>query len=178
MIAALENRLQRLEQSRTYYEKLLRQYNADQLHFVPQPQHWNILQVIDHIVKVERQTLKFLQNFDFSRKDEKVGMRNRFKFFLLQIALKSNFKFNVPTKDVIPELKTVPEVLQEWEQVRNELRHFLGSYPPDKLQNFIFFHPRSGKLNIFQTLEFLQDHMMHHRLQIRRISNNAEFPTS
>ena len=177
MIAALESRLQKLEQGRVYFEKLLKQSNASQLGFAPHPRHWNILQVVDHIIKVERQTLNFLQNFDFSRKDEKVGMKNRIKFFLLKLSLKSNLKFKVPTKEVIPEVKGVSELLQEWEKLRNDLNDFLEGYPIEKLQNFIFFHPKSGKLNIFQTLEFLQDHMKHHRQQVRRISNYADFPT-
>ncbi len=170
--------MQALEEERRYFEKLLDKHSRPQLHFVPEPGHWNILQVIDHIIKVERQTLKFLRNFDFARKDEKVGLADAIKFLLLKIALKSSIKFKVPTKDVIPEQKSAADLLSEWEVVRAELNAFLTNFPANKLQNFVFFHPRSGKLNILQVLEFLQEHIVHHKQQVRRISNNAGFPTS
>lgn len=178
MNKTLNARLQVLDKGRDYFRNILNDFSESQLHFVPESGHWNILQVVDHIVKVERQTLSFIQNFDFARKDEKVGLKQALNFLLLKMALKSNLKFKIPTKEVAPEIRSAPDVLAEWEKVRNELATFLHNFPPHRLQNFVFFHPRSGKLNIFQTLDFLIDHMKHHQQQINRISNSSRFPTS
>lgn len=177
MIKDLSDRLHVLDQHRQFFEGLLKQKSGAQLQFEPEPGHWNILQVVDHVVKVEQQTLKFLQNFDFSRKDEKVGLKNAINFLLLRIALKSNLKFKVPTQEVVPKAQNIPEVLEAWERVRTDLKNFLDVYPDYRLRNFVFFHPRSGKLNIFQTLDFLLDHMIHHKQQIARIIKNGEYPT-
>lgn len=174
----LKEKFVMLENNKAYYLKILDQYVPDQLVFSEGEGKWSILQLIDHLIKVESQTLQFMVNFDFSRKDEKLGLKTSFNAFLLQLALKSPIKFKVPANVLLPQQKSKTSLLHEWKVLRGNFEDYLESFPTKKRDNFIFFHPRSGKLNIIQTLKFLNEHLAHHRAQIKRISKSKNFPTS
>lgn len=173
----LKNRFLTLEEKKNFYVKFIGNHSVEQLNY-SQGEEWNLAEVMDHVIKVEAQTLHFVKGFDFSRKDEKLGIIAAINSLLLKIALKSPLKFKVPTKVVIPETKSREVLLAEWKKLRKEMEAFLNSFPASKMHNFIFFHPRSGKLNISQTLAFLIAHMDHHNLQLKKISNYKDFPTA
>lgn len=166
-----------LEKNKAYYFKILDQYSPDQLIFSEGEGKWSILQLIDHLIKVESQTLQFMLNFDFSRKDEKLGLKASFNALLLRLALKSSIKFKVPAKVLLPQQKEKTFLVDEWDALRVKFENYLESFPTTKMDNFIFIHPSSGKLNIIQTLKFLKEHLAHHRAQIKRISKSKNFPT-
>lgn len=174
----LKYKFLRLEEKKNFYANILETYSEKQLNFSLFEDEWSLVKVIDHLIKVENQTFQFMKNFDFSRKNEKLGFKAAINSFLLKIALKSSIKFQVPSKAVIPEAKNQQILLSEWQYLRMELGRFLDSFPENKTANFIFFHPRSGKLNINQTLDFLIIHMHHHLPQVKKISNSTNFPTT
>ena len=43
-------------------------------------------------------------------------------------------------------------------------------FPGRQLNRAIFPHPRSGRINIYQVMEFLLDHLLHHQQQLERIT--------
>ena len=51
-----------------------------------------------------------------------------------------------------------------------ELERLLNEFPGRQLNRAIFPHPRSGRITIYQVMEFLLDHLLHHQQQLGRIS--------
>ena len=166
-----------LEEKKKFFTDILINSDGRQLSFAPESKKWNMLQLIDHLVKVERNTLDFMKRFDFARSNQKLGLLSYFNSFLLKILLLSPLKFKVPVASVEAEVKDKTLLLTEWEQLRSEMREYLNSFPLDKKDNFIFKHPSAGKLNIVQTIQFLNFHLAHHKPQIKRLIENEHFPT-
>ncbi|MDN4165364.1 DinB family protein [Cytophagales bacterium LB-30] len=164
-----------------YYWCLFNTLSAEQLLFKPSLDSWSIAQVVDHLYKVDKQTYQFLVNFDFDRKNQVLGVKERINSLLLKISLRSRRRFRVPKNaeinPFIAEEKIYPETIKaEWLNLRDKMKRFLESFPEDKHQHFVFVHPVVGKLNILQTLGFLDDHLYHHRRQVKRIKNHPAFP--
>jgi uncharacterized damage-inducible protein DinB len=68
------------------------------------------------------------------------------------------------------EVQPLPVLRAEWESVRRRLERTLNEYPSQLLNRAIFKHPRSGMLTIYQTLDFMVDHVLHHQRQLTRIA--------
>ena len=57
-----------------------------------------------------------------------------------------------------------------WEALRRQLERLLNEFPGRQLNQAIYPHPRSGLINIYQLMDFLLDHLLHHQQQIGRIT--------
>ena len=51
-----------------------------------------------------------------------------------------------------------------------QLERLLNEFPSRQLSHAIFPHPRSGRINIYQVMDFLLDHLLHHQQQMDRIT--------
>lgn len=171
----LEIKYLRLAQQKAVYLAEAKNANQRQLAFSPNPGKWSLLELLDHLVLVESQALRFMKSFDFNRSDKKTNVRSRINSLLLRLFLSSRIKFKVPVPTVIPKQKTLEVLLVEWDAQNEELVKFLSGFPEEKLHNFIFVHPVAGKFNILQTLDFLVDHLVHHQLQLKAIRAHAGF---
>ena len=93
---------------------------------------------------------------------------------VLRLALRLPFlRFKAPKYLAALTPETVPPVAElrtEWERVRRQLEQTLNEFPSQLLNRDIFKHPRSGMLNIYQTLDFMLDHVLHHQKQLERIA--------
>lgn len=171
----------RLEEGKAYYDALLQVFNEQQLNFHPEDGAWSMLDVMQHLFTSESISLKFMQNFDFNRKDEKVGLKSEIKTILLVNRLNSKKKYKAPKilsekKESLNISHDAHEFSHQWENLRNEMFSFLDDFPEDKIGHFIFAHPAVGKLNVLQTLQFFVAHMKHHQFQIESINHHKDFP--
>jgi uncharacterized damage-inducible protein DinB len=171
----------RMEEGRAYYDALLQVFNDDQLNFHPEAEAWSMLDVMQHLYTSENISLQFMQNFDFNRKDEKVGLKSKVKTILLVNRLNSRKKFKAPKvlaekRDSLGISHEAHEFSHQWKELENEMFKFLNEFPEDKIGHFIFAHPAVGKLNILQTLQFFVAHMKHHQYQIEAINHHKDFP--
>jgi uncharacterized damage-inducible protein DinB len=171
----------RLEENKAYYDALLEVFNEEQLNFHPEPGAWSMLDVMQHLYTSENISLKFMQKFDFNRKDEKVGFKSQIKTILLVNRLNSKKKYQAPKvlsekKDSLGISQDVHEFTHQWEDFRNEMFNFLNEFPEEKIGHFVFAHPAVGKLNVLQTLQFFVAHLRHHQYQIESINHHKDFP--
>ena len=56
--------------------------------------------------------------------------------------------------------------MKKWGTIRSSLKEYIDKFPKEYLDKEIFKHPIAGWLNLLQTINFLQNHFDHHKLQI------------
>ncbi|QCK15545.1 DinB family protein [Mangrovivirga cuniculi] len=152
------------------YKEMLQDESKEFLFFQPNEDKWSAAQVINHLTKVDKNTYDFITQFDFNRKKEKMGLRNKLNSLMLNYFLKSSLKAKVPVESIYPEEKPdIESMISFYDDFTSKFEKFIEQFPEDKLDFFIFKHPLAGKLNILQTVEFLTNHSRHHSIQINKL---------
>ena len=142
----------------------------------PGPGQWSAVQVVHHLLVAETGIIQYIDKRLAQTEDlEEAGVGTFLRASLLRVLLRLPFlRFAAPAKlkgltpDKVPPLSSLRA---EWESVRRRLERTLNEYPSKLLNRAIFKHPRSGMLNIYQTLDFMVDHVLHHQRQISRIAH-------
>ena len=142
----------------------------------PAPGKWSAHQVVHHLLYIESNIIQYMQKkLQADANMPKVGLftrlRARFVRLLLRLpGLKYKAPRGVATLTDAGNLPPLPELRQTWEASRRQLERLLNEFPGRQLNRAIFPHPRSGRINIFQVMEFLLDHLLHHQQQMGRIT--------
>lgn len=161
----LEDRYLRLEDSRNRLLDELAGLDDDQLNIAPAAGKWSINQHIAHLVLVEDAALANIR-YKLQQQDklQDNGFAQTVRAFLMKLALQSGRKYKAPAIVAdVPATCHLPELRQQWDQVRFELEDELTSFPQQLLEKGVFKHPMAGYLTISQTLAFIQDHFIHHK---------------
>lgn len=176
----------RFEQLERATEQLLR--DAEQLgtraYTAPAPGQWSAAHVVHHLLAAEQSIGEYLQQ-QVSEQDRlghgTWGMK--WRAVLLRLALRlPGFRFKAPkrlavlTPDEASALPPLADMRQQWAAVRRQLEQLLNEFPGQLTQRAIFKHPRVGMLTIQQTLDFMLDHVLHHRQQLARIGKALGAP--
>lgn len=167
----------RLEQLEQATNRLLQSVEAlgDKAHQSPAAGQWSAAQVVHHLLVSETGIGDYIdKKVEQAEGLEKAGLVHTAKSLLLRALLRLPFlKFKAPSrlKALTPtEVPPLPELREQWASVRRRLEQTLNEYPSKLLNRAIFKHPRSGMLTIYQTLDFMVDHVLHHQRQVERIA--------
>lgn len=142
----------------------------------PAPGQWSAVQVVHHLLYIEGNILQYIQKkMQAEESLPKVGLFTRLRagfvrLFLRLPGLKAKAPRGVATLTDADNLPTLPELRATWEASRRQWERLLNEFPGRQLNRAIFPHPRSGRINIYQVMEFLLDHLLHHQQQIGRIT--------
>ena len=171
----------RFEQLEQATDRLLKSAEAlgSKSHQSPGPGQWSAAQVVQHLLVSETGICQYLdKKLQHSEELEKAGMGHTLKSLLLRALLRLPFtRFKAPTRlaELTPEqVEPLPQLRTEWQSVRRRLEQTLNEYPGKLLDRAIFKHPRSGMLTIYQTLDFMLDHVLHHQRQLERIAKTLQ----
>ncbi|UYZ64504.1 DinB family protein [Hymenobacter weizhouensis] len=177
----LHLRFEQLEHATT---RLLAQATAlgDKAYQAPAPGQWSAAQVVQHLLLSEQGIGKYLEKKLLQAEElQKAGFTTFLKSRLLRVLLRlPGLRFKAPAfleQQMTAELPPLPELRAEWEAVRRRLERTLNEFPGPLLDRAIFKHPRSGMLTIYQTLDFMLDHVLHHQKQVERIARAVSRPT-
>ena len=137
---------------------------------------WSAVQVIHHLLFIEGNIIQYVRKKVQS--DEalpKVSLYTRLRARLVRLLLRlPGLKVKAPrgvaTLTDADNLPSLPELRATWEASRRQLERLLNEFPGRQLNRAIFPHPRSGRINIYQVMEFLLDHLLHHQQQMDRIT--------
>lgn len=165
----LENATQQLLQSAEHLGP--RAYTA------PAPGQWSAAHVVHHLLSSEAGIGQYLQQ-QLRAQDRlrpgNLGMKLRAT--LLRVLLRlPGMKFKAPgrvaalTPTDAAELPPLADMRRQWAGTRRQLEQLLNEFPGPLTRKAIFKHPRAGLLTIEQTLDFMLDHVLHHRQQLARI---------
>ena len=143
-------------------------------HQPPGPGQWSAAQVVQHLLVAETGIGQYIEKKLHHSEDlEKGSLAHVLKSLLLRGLLRLPFtRFKAPARlaDLTPEqVAPLAQLHEEWQSVRRRLEQTLNEYPSTLLDRAIFKHPRSGMLTIYQTLDFMLDHVLHHQKQLGRI---------
>ena len=142
----------------------------------PAAGHWSAAQVVHHLLFIEDRITQFLQKKVQSEESlAKVGVLTRLRARLVRLFLRlPGFKVKAPrgvaTITDAGNLPPLPELRAHWQASRRQLERLLNEFPGRQLNRAIYPHPRSGLINIYQVMEFLLDHLLHHQQQMGRIT--------
>jgi len=166
MISNIENQLNKLDYE---LQEVVRHLNehAENVHLSPEGK-WSPAQILYHLYTSEYGTVNYLKKKMSSEDVPSSGLRGYFASFLLKRALR-NQKKKYKAPKVLGEMPEEPEfekLQSDFLKLRTELRSVLGKFDKRMAKKAYFKHPVAGRMNIYQTLSFLEAHFDRHKSQI------------
>lgn len=133
---------------------------------------WSAIQVMEHIMIAESGTLAYMKKKTSGGWQvlELAGDEHNSNSRKVNERLQSAERYRAPS--VLPEpqgnfpyegMKTF------WNNQRIEMDKFISSLEPAYYDRLLFRQPVAGLLNLYQALEFMTYHIMHHIPQLHRI---------
>jgi uncharacterized damage-inducible protein DinB len=171
-----KNTLDVFEQLEQQLDRTLLQletYPAGRLSQQPSPGQWSALQVLEHLLIVEKVALAYILKKSasgYKGMPRQGGLSMLLLvalrlYLILPIKVKAPKVVDVPTRDSMPELA---DLARDYRQTRATFREFLQNAPEEAFEVNIFKHPLVGRLRIKETLGFFSAHFDRHRAQMQR----------
>jgi hypothetical protein len=168
-----------LEKQRVGVLAKLEAWEPERVYFRPQPGAWCAVEVLDHIVRAETETLA----------DVRVGLADARKLSpehrpgiaTLGRALRSEASFRIPAgaSSICPDAcATLEEVCWRWEVTRRDLGRMLAELDPGMEGCGVFCHPFAGWMTVDDLISHFSDHLFHHEFQIARLRAASDEPGS
>jgi uncharacterized damage-inducible protein DinB len=162
-----------LESERIRLLTELSQWPPNEINVRPSPGAWSALEVLDHIVRVECETMvevrEGLRNPCALETEERLGIA------ALQRALRSDRRLQLPpgSDSIYPDQQTtLADAASRWVRSRSELGTLLNTIDPRIRGCGVFCHPSAGWMTIHDVLDYLSAHLHHHRFQLARLLGN------
>ena len=137
---------------------------------------WSAVQVVHHLLFIEGNIVQYIQKkIQADEALPKVDLFTRLRVQFVRLMLRlPGLKFKAPrgvaTLTDTGEVPTLPEMRKTWEASRRQLERLLNEFPSRQMHRAVFPHPRSGRITIYQVMEHLVDHLLHHQQQMERIT--------
>ncbi len=166
-----QKRYLRLQDLLSEYVKELNDLSHEDLNKSPGENSWSVAEVVYHISHAEKAIVQYIQKKLIKPEEAKrAGLKSMYKAILLRLALRSSRKFRAPKVLDNPQGPyEKDQLISEWKIIRATLGNTYDSVSQDHLGRQLFKHPVVGKINLYQTLGFMGDHMQRHLKQIRKI---------
>ena len=167
MILSIEKRLNVLDEK---LEQTFRKMSEhpEKLHY-SSGKEWSPVQVLHHLYVSEFGTTNYLnKKVSTTEPVPASGLRGFIASILLKRALRNQKKkFKAPKiLGDMPEKPNFDQLRKEYLDVRQEMRTVLSKFDKKMAKKAYFKHPIAGRLDIYQTLSFLEDHFQRHQEQI------------
>ena len=152
----------------------------EHINAIPAEGAWSAAQTILHLIMVEEMSMRYIKKKTSggSLSVEKPGMKALVRHFLLQVYLRSPFKFKAPAgvaPETIAASATSEELATRWANIQNEWVAFLGNMPDEYLDKAVYKHPRAGRISWMQTIDFFDTHFDRHQKQIENALHAVTF---
>lgn len=175
MITVLQKRFDIFESKRFSFLDELNTLTAEQLAFKPNTDHWNILDIVQHLMLAEHSFL--LQLTEKQTRIRKSRFNPIVGSFIVWMVFKFGIRVKAPVTSVIPK-GTMPldDSRAQWNEKRTGLKYYLEALDQKAARQKIFFHPIKGTLSPIGLIDFLIVHFDHHMKQIKRIRHSPHYP--
>ena len=161
----------KLKSNYTNLLELVSTLNVNQLNKNTEADKWSCGQIMEHLQMSFGFTILYL-NKKITQPEliPVAGFKSTLRYWLIKFVLISPIKIKAPKGvDNVPEVTTIEHIQQGVKKNLQALEEFINRYPVELNQKAIFKHPLAGRINLYQTIQFLNDHLMHHDRQIRQI---------
>lgn len=162
----------RLQSSTSTLLKEVSALSSTTYHYKPGIEKWSISQILTHLVTSEKLSVSYMKKKALGMETlDNAGMMEDLKFLALKFSQRIPLKYKAPdvVRNATPTPLSFGELVRTWEEVRSELRDFLDQVQPQDLNKKIYKHPFAGRLSAVHALRFMNEHLIHHRPQIRTI---------
>jgi uncharacterized damage-inducible protein DinB len=168
MTARARNLLDRLARLRQAVLAEANGLSGEELVHRPETGAWSVLDVVEHLVRVEEAILSRVRKRD--PRTWREAVRARLALVLISASFVIGRRFRVPVQAVVPlGGVTLMDLGGRWEAAQAALRRTLEDFGPADYARPLMRHPFLGLLTPVETLTFLVRHTAHHRRQIARI---------
>jgi uncharacterized damage-inducible protein DinB len=169
------SKLDELDKLKNETEAECRRLSDEELRFRPDPNSWSVLQVIEHLVLVERMTLVSIKKGEQRvQRQKNRNLATKVRSLVLKAALLLPFKYTAPA---VVEVKDEPEspdqLFDSWDEARKALRAWIAGASEELMQKELFRHPIAGMMTPLQAVEFIKAHLIHHRKQLLKLIRQA-----
>jgi hypothetical protein len=160
------------EKHRENLLKLIAPASADEKYYARPSRKWSISQILAHLIQAERTSLEYMRKKVLGIENAgNTGVIEDAKFLFLIISQRLPLKYKAPKilGGAEPPAMTFPEVTNEWNTVREELRMFLEGIQSHQVRRKLYKHVVVGRLNVVHALRFFDEHLRHHLPQVKRL---------
>lgn len=154
--------------------------NENQLSFKPSNNKWSLVQVIEHLTLAETNSLNYVNKkiLDPSALLD-ANLASKLKFWLLKTLFALSIKIKRrPTMVTPTDSPDYSNIILRWDIARNALQKLIDEQSDEILDKLVYKHPAAGRLTAYQMLCFFEDHIKHHKKQIKRIKEHRNYPTA
>lgn len=179
MRSKLEDKIKVIEGFKSDIMANFNQLTPNQLNFKPSANKWSLIQVAEHLMLAETNSLNYVNKKILA---PKALLNSSFTSKLSALLLKFVFKLPIKIKrrPVMVSPTDSPDynnVLLRWDIAREALKQLIDKQSDEILDQLIYKHPFAGRLNGYQMLCFFEDHIKHHQKQMNRIKAHKNYPT-
>ena len=150
-------------------------YTEIEQSYRPNPDKWNMLEIVEHLDISESGILAFFKKYDPAKTTRKPTLKNHLQNFGLNIWLKTSLKVKIPDPRLGPKGdKSFEELTVRWAKTREELKDVFDNFPLEKMAHTVFKHPLAGPLTMPQTIKFMILHIERHTEQVKKLADKAK----
>jgi hypothetical protein len=175
MNSKIEDLFQKFENSRLELFSFLDTFPKEKMNQSISDKKWSVVQVINHLKEAEKGSVLYItKKIERSTKFEKSGFKSTYRYLILRLAFILPIKYKQPPMlDEPTNDMTIDEAKENWSVVRNDMRAILEQMNDEQITSEIFKHPLVGKMNMIQSIKFMQKHFDRHEEQIKNIINQV-----
>lgn len=169
--ARIKRAFESLEEKRKNLESQLEASHERLLMRPSEEGGWSIHQVLVHLSDAETAIIQYIENkMKGNQPLKRQGVSSYLRYRLLKLLLNLPIKYKMP-KQLSEPSSEIPyeEIKERFTNNRRALKKLVDSFPEELLSKLIFRHPIAGRLSLYETIGFMEDHYMHHRKQIQKI---------
>ena len=136
------------------------------------PGKWSVNQILTHLLTSEKLSLLYMRKKSLGIQTvSNSGTREALKLIILKASQRLPLKFKAPgiLIEHTPEALPLPQAIEQWNAVRNDLRKFLEGIADQNIRKMIYKHPVVGMLDVMQAMAFFHEHIHHHWPQVKNL---------
>lgn len=174
MIGKLQRSLTRMERDRESFCEELHGLAPSELHCRETEKGWSALEVLDHLVRSEKTITTQLSLYRGGKRA--VSLKDRLRNSLVRGVMRSPLRVRTPkgAEATLPGAeKPLETLLAEWTVQRQALKLVMALYTREDAKHGTFRHPVGGWTTANGALKFIEAHVVHHRIQVKRTVRRA-----
>jgi hypothetical protein len=133
---------------------------------------WSVNQILTHLLTSERLSLLYMRKKSLGVQQlANSGILESLKLMVLKVSQRLPLKYKAPAALIAhtPETLPLPQIIEQWDAVRTDLRNFLEGIADKNIRKMIYKHPVVGMLDVMQAMAFFHEHIHHHWPQVKNL---------
>ncbi|MEO0468377.1 MAG: DinB family protein [Bacteroidota bacterium] len=167
----LQNGFDSMEQKRRALFAQMEKLSPQERNLSPREGKWSAMEIMKHLVESEGLSQAYIQKkLKYRTRIPKTGLVHALRTRFGLMYMRGSIKMKAPSYlGKMSEPIDLPMLQEKWDHSRAELKEILEDFPEELMQNAVLKHPLGGRINILQTMQFLEAHFDRHNKQISKL---------